>query len=115
MSIFSRIRLRSVLYALIGCAILWGASVVIIWSWRAHGQPYTSGIVSEITPLHIVITRPDGTKEGILYDTTTQFLRGQSSVMVETFLGEHIVAAGRYEADGHFHARVMRILTPRPH
>ncbi len=102
------------MYVFIGLAIFWGSAVVAIWSWRAHGQPYTSGIVSEITPLHIVITRQDGSHEGILYDATTQLLRGNTRVHIETFLGEHIVAAGRYEPDGHFHARVIRILGPRP-
>lgn len=102
------------MYAFIGLAILWGCAVVAIWSWRAHGQPYTSGVVSEITPLHIVITRPDGSHEGVLYDATTKFLRGRTEVDKEKFLGEHIVAAGRYEHDGHFHARVIRILAPRP-
>ena len=101
------------LYVLIGLAIMWGASVVLIWSWRAHGQPYTSGRVTEITPLHIVITRQDGSTEGILYDTETRLLRGRTETQIETFLGEQIIAAGRYEPDGHFHARVIRILAPR--
>ena len=113
MSIFSRIRLKNILYLLVGLAVLWGAFVVVVWSWRAHGQPYTSGIVTEVTPYHIVIERNDGTREGILYDEHTTIYHGPETVHTFVVPREHIVAAGRYERDGHFHARVIRIIGPR--